>query len=520
MILPKSICYDYTHPIQLALGFVLLLGIAQFLYRLFFHPLSKVPGPFWARVTELWRTSRYFNSTWHEDVLEIHRKYGLVVRLSPNEVSVVSPELIKAVYSHQKGTRKTDWYNVWMALGGPKAKRASFFGTTNPKEHGFLRKRVSGIYSMTSIISLEPKVQTVLDTLWERFDAFAENREPINLSHWASYFTYDVVGTLCLGESMRFIQEGRDQRRFIENIHGSFYWIANIGYLLGQQKLITNRGMELLCRLSGLRITDYTKAFLQLSIGKVISRVKTRKPGDPHQDMLDHFLDMKGENGEPATMPEILTEVGNLLAAGADTTSVAIKAVVAPLLRDSSRYKRLQAELDEAAKACGSDSQPGATLAYSAVKNLPYLKACVKEGSRIHPSIVYQLPREVPSQGLDLEGFYISPSATISMSPLAQNRCKAIFGEDADEWKPERWLSDGNNSEENIRMMDKNLATFGYGSRTCVGKNLATFEATKFVAQLLLRYNVELAHPDRSSPVRSMWFAEIDDLVIRLSKRT
>lgn len=110
MILPKSICYDdYTRPI---LGFVLLLGIAQFLYRLFFHPLRKVSGPFWARVTELWRTSRYFNSTWHKDVLEIHRRYGPVVRLSPNEVSVVSPQLIKIVYSHQKGTRKVRWQQI------------------------------------------------------------------------------------------------------------------------------------------------------------------------------------------------------------------------------------------------------------------------------------------------------------------------------------------------------------------------------------------------------------------------
>lgn len=68
--------------------------------------------------------------------------------------------------------------------------------------------------------------------------------------------------------------------------------------------------------------------------------------------------------------------------------------------------------------------------------------------------------------------------------------------------------------------MDADFSQFGYGSRTCVGKNLATFEATEFVAQIFLRYDVELAHPDRSFPVRSMWFAEIDDLVIRLSKRT
>ncbi|KAH8588857.1 hypothetical protein B0O99DRAFT_460803, partial [Bisporella sp. PMI_857] len=105
-------------------------------------------------------------------------------------------------------------------------------------------------------------------------------------------------------------------------------------------------------------------------------------------EMLDHILDTKGQDGELATVPEILTEAGILLAAGADTTSVAIKAVVAPLLQDSSRYKRPRAELDERwPTGC-------ATLAYSAVKDTRFLEVCVKEGSRIYPSIVYQLLRE------------------------------------------------------------------------------------------------------------------------------
>jgi hypothetical protein len=45
------------------------------------------------------------------------------------------------------------------------------------------------------------------------------------------------------------------------------------------------------------------------------------------------------------------------------------------------------------------------------------------------------------------------------MSPLAQNRCRAIFGEDADEWRPERWIAGEGNSAERIKEMDKNLAT-------------------------------------------------------------
>lgn len=44
--------------------------------------------------------------TWHNDILEVHRRYGSIVRISPNEVSVVHPDLIKTIFGHSKGTMK------------------------------------------------------------------------------------------------------------------------------------------------------------------------------------------------------------------------------------------------------------------------------------------------------------------------------------------------------------------------------------------------------------------------------
>lgn len=85
---------------------VLSIFVSLVAYRLFFHPLKNVPGPFLARITELWRTSKYFKGTWHTDILELHRRYGSVVRISPNEVSVVHPDLVTTIYSHSKGTAK------------------------------------------------------------------------------------------------------------------------------------------------------------------------------------------------------------------------------------------------------------------------------------------------------------------------------------------------------------------------------------------------------------------------------
>jgi hypothetical protein len=87
---------------------------------------------------------------------------------------------------------------------------------------------------------MEQEVQTVMRSLWERFDKFVETREAINLSLWASYFTYDVVGTLCLSQTMGFVKEGKDVNGFISNIHGAFYWVANLGYLPGQSSWISH----------------------------------------------------------------------------------------------------------------------------------------------------------------------------------------------------------------------------------------------------------------------------------------
>jgi hypothetical protein len=76
------------------------------LYRLFLHPLAGVPGPFIARFTGLWRTTKYFQGTWYDDILGLHQKYGRVVRIAPNEISFVDGEALKRLYGHGKPCKK------------------------------------------------------------------------------------------------------------------------------------------------------------------------------------------------------------------------------------------------------------------------------------------------------------------------------------------------------------------------------------------------------------------------------
>ncbi len=87
-------------------GSIFALYVSQIAYCIFLHPLHHVPGPFLASFSKLWINIRHFRGTYHNDILEVHRQYGPVVRITPNEVSFVDREALKVLYSVSTGTRK------------------------------------------------------------------------------------------------------------------------------------------------------------------------------------------------------------------------------------------------------------------------------------------------------------------------------------------------------------------------------------------------------------------------------
>ena len=129
-------------------------------------------------------------------------------------------------------------------------------------------------------------------------------------------------------------------------------------------------------------------------------------------------------------------------------------------------FERLKTEVDEFCER----NEALRAISYSQTQQLPYLKAVVRESLRMYPSIPAQLYRFAPEGGLSIEGQHIAPGTIVSISPLAQNRDKAVYGEDADQFRGERWLED----EAKARHFESTLMNFGgSGRRSCPGKDLA-----------------------------------------------
>jgi hypothetical protein len=94
---------------HLTVGLVFLLLVyllVEAVYNIFFHPLRNVPGPFLAKFGQTWRNYKYVRGTWHDDCLELHAKYGNVVRIAPNEISFVDEVGLKSLYGHGKQVLK------------------------------------------------------------------------------------------------------------------------------------------------------------------------------------------------------------------------------------------------------------------------------------------------------------------------------------------------------------------------------------------------------------------------------
>ncbi|KAH6980715.1 cytochrome P450 [Ilyonectria sp. MPI-CAGE-AT-0026] len=497
----------------LAPGTLLLL---VYVYRIFLHPLRRIPGPFPAKFTELWRTTKYAKGNWHQDILDLHRQYGPVVRVSPNEISIVDKIGLTEVFGHGKGTRKTSWYDVWMIPG----HNNSFFHSTNPAEHSFLRKRVASAYTMSTILSLEPEVQQIADAVWTKLDKYAQEGRPVNMSNWANYFAFDVVGKLALGSPIGFIEQEKDVMSIIRSIHAGFYQMASMGYVPGKMIWINNPVTQTILSIVQriMQSGSSFNTFGKWNVDQLMKRLSEPEGAERKTDMLDHYIAMREPDGSKATVPSILAETGNIIGAGADTTSIGIRAVLAQLVLHPEDYLQVREEVDKA-YAEGGFASGYSGIPYLVAEKLTFLNACVKEALRLHPSILWQLPRQAPANGVQIAGHYIPSSATISMSPIAQNRDTSVFGADADNWRPTRWMASKGSDPAQIREMDKFNVTFGYGARTCVGRNLALVEIHKFIADFVRRYDAQFMNKQRPFVVKSQWFSYQADMHLDLRLR-
>ncbi|POS70086.1 hypothetical protein DHEL01_v211520 [Diaporthe helianthi] len=158
--------------------------------------------------------------------------------------------------------------------------------------------------------------------------------------------------------------------------------------------------------------------------------------------------------------------------AGSDTTSTSLRGTMLHLLRNPDKMRCLMEEL-EGKMARGELSDPPT---YDETMECPYLQAVMYEGVRLYPAIGSPLARVVPEGGMYVDGRFAPEGTIVGSSAYIINRLPQVWGPDANEFRPERWLD----SKENVSAL-----------------NLSWLEMSKMIPWLLLRYDLTLVDGDK-----------------------
>jgi cytochrome P450 len=162
-----------------------------------------------------------------------------------------------------------------------------------------------------------------------------------------------------------------------------------------------------------------------------------------------------------------------LIIAGHDTTSNTLVWILWELAKDQESQRRLREEIT------AMRAKSTATFTASDYDNMPFLNAVIKEGLRMHPllPLIYRkagrddvIPLAEPvttKDGRAIREIPVSKGQTLVCSAAGYNRSPTVWGDDADTWRPERWIN-MEKHKHSVGMM-ANLMSFGAGIRGCIG---------------------------------------------------
>jgi hypothetical protein len=212
----------------------LSLFVTRAAYRRYASPLRKYPGPFLASFSRVWKAISTASGRTHLQHIDLHRKYGPVVRIAPNEVSLASPEAARLLLSAGKGFHKTDFYGVF-----PPPENPDIFTETREDVHA-QKKRVANVpYSMAAMQQLSPFINDTIELFMRKIDEHRSAHvgtaggkgKVFDLGAYLHYFAFDVLGEVAFSRSFGFLAEGRDVDDAIKTIDQSQAYNGIVGQI-------------------------------------------------------------------------------------------------------------------------------------------------------------------------------------------------------------------------------------------------------------------------------------------------
>ncbi|KAL2400051.1 Cytochrome P450 monooxygenase [Exophiala dermatitidis] len=488
---------------------IVIYYLSVLVYRLFFSPLSKIPGPWITRISAVPEANALKNQRRTDWVRDLFNQYAgaVAIRTGPNSVSFNHPDAVKAIYGHGKGAEefgKSSWYDAFSTTG------ESLFSTRSKKRHAIKRRMVAHGFSMQSLYLFEPIVDQTLDKFLRKMDDFAATGEPFDIYFWFELFTMDLMGELAFGRPFGTLDAGKPARYStlveLSQRYGNLSGILPFGKY--SVKVLSWVPLPYIQKLWKARVEylEYARMALEKRFQddrrQTQSQVLPTTGNKPRQDIMQRFIEAQDpETGHRMDFAELRAEASSLMVAGASTGSVTLTWLTYYLCKKPTIKSRIIESLES---MFPPESSTTSNLPFSKLNKLALLEAAEIECLRMHPPIGYAMPRLTPPKtGAVICGIYVPPNVDVGVPAAIIGRNPTVY-RDPDVWDPERWLASASatSTASGLDHRDADLSTmktaflgFGHGSRQCIGRNVATQFITKMMAALLLKYDIALEDP-------------------------
>ncbi|XP_002012851.2 probable cytochrome P450 12a4, mitochondrial [Drosophila persimilis] len=245
----------------------------------------------------------------------------------------------------------------------------------------------------------------------------------------------------------------------------------------------TPKLMKLMKVLDGLQ--EITSAYVDEAIERLEKEAKEGvvRP-ENEQSVLEKLLKVDKKVATVMAM--------DMLMAGVDTTSSTFTAALLCLAKNPEKQALLREEVMKVLPEKDSE------FTEASMKNVPYLRACIKESQRIYPLALGN--GRVLNRDSVLSGYQVPAGTCVSMVPLSLLSSEEHFPKAA-EFLPERWIRNATDSTGQCPANDLKLKNpfvflpFGFGPRMCVGKRIVDMELELGIARLIRNFSIEFNHP-------------------------
>ncbi|KAK8014602.1 hypothetical protein PG990_007898 [Apiospora arundinis] len=456
--------------------------------RRYLSPISHIPGPLLASFSRLWHLRQIWSGKQNLKLIEQHDRHGHFVRMAHDEVSVSHPGAIKALLLAT--LPKGQWYAI---VAFPDYTFYTPFSMLDPKNKHECAKYLGAGYLLHNVLKSEPAMDASMRKLFGWMNKFANDKRPMNLDEFFTFVAFDITGEVVFSRPFGFMDKGEDVNHSIAMNVGMEVYIAFVGYMQWLHRLFANPLTTWLGIMPMGHLFDTTMSAL----------AERRKNPDARADLAAHWfkgLEKAEQDGSKLFNLRCLQSFATAnVGAGSDTVSAGLQSFVYHLLRHPTGWGRIADEIAEAHKLgrCQDD-----IISYEDATQLPYLQAAIKEGLRMFAPISMGLPRVAPKGGVTIGNTFFPQGVTLNVSPSVIHSSKEIWGPDAREFNPDRWLAPDAAAKE------KFFIPWGVGYASCPGQHVARMQLSKISATVVRDYEIVQVVPGAEWKW-SAWFTAV-----------